>query len=58
MKIGSSDSTDSLTPRKFIPISTATTSRQTQNLYWSVEAGMKLKIASAPLAIEIEMVST
>ena len=58
MKIGSSDSTDSLTPRRFIPTISTTTTRQTQNLIGSHPAGRKLKIASAPLAIEIEMVST
>src|ERR1700676_3380160 len=58
IKIGSSDSTDSFTPRRFIPINTATTRMHTQNLYSSDEGGRKLKIASAPLAIDIEIVST
>ncbi len=58
MNIGSSDSTDSLTPRRFIRTISTTTSRHSQNLYGSHETGRKLKIASAPLAIEIAMVST
>ena len=58
MKIGSSESTDSFTPRRFITTISATTSRQSQNLNGSHETGRKLKIASAPLAIEIAIVST
>ena len=58
MKIGSSDSTDSFTPRRFISTIKTTTMRQSQNLYGSQSTGRKLKIASAPLAIEIAMVST
>ncbi len=58
MKIGRSDSTDSFTPRRFISTINATTMMHNQNLKGSHDTGRKLKIASAPLAIEIAMVST
>ena len=58
MKIGSSVSTDSFTPRRFIPTIASTTAMQTYILKGCHWIGRKLKIASAPLAIEIDIVST
>ena len=58
MKIGSSERTDSFTPRRFITTIRKTTSAQTQSFHGAQETGRKLKMASAPLAIEIETVST
>ena len=45
-------------PRRFIPTISTTTTRQSQNFSHSQFVGRKLKIASAPLAIEIAIVRT
>ena len=57
-KIGTSGMTDSFTPRRFIIISRNTPSIATTSLYGSQPMGRKLKMASAPLAIEMVMVRT
>jgi hypothetical protein len=51
-------STDSLTPRRFIATIASTTAMQTYIRNGAHWIGRKLKIASAPLAMEIEIVST
>ena len=57
MKIGSSVSTDSFTPRKFIATIASTTAMHTYILRLPLDR-QEAEIASAPLAIEIEIVST
>ncbi len=50
--------TDSFAPRRFIAIMRSTTNKHTMSFQCSHGVGRKLKIASAPLAIEIEIVRT
>ncbi len=53
---GTSAVTDSLTPRMFITVKRATPAKETGSLSQCADSGMKLKTASAPLAIEIVIV--
>ena len=58
MKIGTSGTTDSFTPRRFMIVSTITPQTPTRILNGCAESGRKLKIASAPLATEMAIVRT
>ena len=56
--IGTSTITDSLTPRRFNKVNTSTPTTAKPSLYGNQVVGKKLNNASAPLAIEIVIVST
>ena len=57
-KTGTRGITDSFTPRIFRIIIRMTITTASSSLYWCHSSGRKLKIASAPLAMETAMVST
>ncbi len=57
-KIGTRGVTDSRTPRMFMSVRTRTPITATVSFSDNRDGGRKLNKASAPLAIEMEMVST